>query len=329
MGAAEWIGSSDGEKDKLDINAIASSLPPEASALKAALANTTVKGVDDMRRTASADAAQAKAKQRRLAIAVVAGSAVAALASGLLLYGQGGADAPASSSLVSLAKQNSVVIALLQIVSLLIATAAAGYLAGKDFGKLWTEYRREAETRRIEIFNNALALISESPGTGAVSPLRQFLEFFRRYQLDLQINYYKKAGQREDKSANRALFAASLLGGATVVLGLIGGISPALLFLSAFLGIAVPILLSAAQSWATTTGAAAKAAAYQSAGKALQNLRLDLTKIEGAADAGNVADVKKFMDNVHGIMSAENGAFVGAGPLPAPPPAPRPARHGM
>jgi hypothetical protein len=45
--------------------------------------------------------------------------------------------------------------------------------------------------------------------------------------------------------------------------------------------------------------------------------------VQVAADAGKVDDIKKFMDSVHGVMSVENGAFVGAGPLPPPPEAVR------
>jgi len=57
---------------------------------------------------------------------------------------------------------------------------------------------------------------------------------------------------------------------------------------------------------------------YRATGDALRVLRLDLTAVQTAADKGDVDAVKKLANEIHGVMSAERGGVVAAGPVPAP-----------
>jgi hypothetical protein len=94
MSVADLIGLSDPSRDRLDLTEISATLP-NAAELKIILSDLKVTGVDMRRRRSSKEAPSAQRWFKRLGAAVVVGSAVAALASGLLLYGSGAGDAPA------------------------------------------------------------------------------------------------------------------------------------------------------------------------------------------------------------------------------------------
>src|SRR3954465_12838246 len=101
MSAAEWIGSSNWPRDHLNITKISAGLS-DAAELKMILSDPKVTGIDARRRRSSGEAASAQRWFKRLGVAVVVGSAVAALASGLLLYGSGSSDTPAGEVLQGL-----------------------------------------------------------------------------------------------------------------------------------------------------------------------------------------------------------------------------------
>jgi hypothetical protein len=94
MSAVDWIGPSDPPHDQLNLAKISAGFP-DAAELKMILGDPKVTGIDARRRQSSNEAASAQRWFKRLGVAVVIGSAVAALASGLLLYGSGSSDAPA------------------------------------------------------------------------------------------------------------------------------------------------------------------------------------------------------------------------------------------
>src|SRR6516162_9910454 len=92
MDASTWIGQSDPKSDKLDLRQIRENLPNEAAALKAILNEPTVTVSAEERVLRARRAARAQRTFEQLTFAAVSGSAVAALASGVLLYGVGNAD---------------------------------------------------------------------------------------------------------------------------------------------------------------------------------------------------------------------------------------------
>jgi hypothetical protein len=250
---------------------------------------------------------------------VVAGSALAALASGLLLYGAGAGAGDAApppdqaEPLVAWARQNRVAIIAVQVLSLFAASVASAVLATRDYGRRWTEARRKAKAERIGLFEAVVDLAAQAPGTGPAGALRQALEFFRRYQLELQLNYYTKRGGEQDDRDARTAWAAAVLGGLAAVTGAIGAVGGSFAVAAAFFGIAVPILLAATRSWRNANRAAETAASYKAAAEALGRLRRGLTAVRARADLGDVPAVKDFVARVHEVMRIENGAWTGAG----------------
>jgi len=318
MGARETIG--DYKKgDRLNTDSIVESLPPEAAELRAILGSAEVGGANKARRNFSQRAKSYKDQSRILAAVIVGGAGIAALASGLLLYGQERTDAVVAGGLLDFATKYQLGITIVQIVALLAATAATTIVSGRDYGKLWTEARRKAELGRAEIMNAIFTKVKNQPGAGPDSLLAQFLQLFVRYQLDLQIAYYNTSATTAGKSGTFWLYLSAAFSGLAAVIGLIGGLSiPGALVLAAFLGVATPIVLSAMQSWVTATQPEAKAASYRSAEEELDRLRRGLDAVRTAAAAGGVAEVKAFVDSTQAIMTAENGEFVGLGKLELP-----------
>ena len=127
MDAATWIGVSLGVKDGLDPTKIAAGLPPEAAVLGEMLSDSRVTNLAALRRQASNDARDAQRKFGLFSSIAVVGGAVAALASGVLLYGSGG-DATGqqvAGSMIDWAAAHHGAIAVVQIAGLLAAVLRA------------------------------------------------------------------------------------------------------------------------------------------------------------------------------------------------------------
>jgi len=221
-------------------------------------------------------------------------------------------------ALVRRVNENRTIIFFVQIAGLLMSAVAASVLASQNLVDRWAEKRREAEAQRREVFNEVLKLAQEAvpaplPASDPTNAVRQALEFFRRYQLDLQDTFYGRGRARSEKAAGLLGWGTAILAGVAAVTGAIAGLGGAGLVLSAFLGIAVPILLSAAQSWRAVSRDTDKAAAYSKARKALQEIQLDLDEVRQKADRGDAAAVKAYVDRVHLVMATENDTWVPAG----------------
>jgi hypothetical protein len=344
--AQTWIGAG-AEGDSLDLTKISVAVSAEAAALHQILNSSKVSGMVRIRREASTAAANAQKNFKRLSLVAIFGAAIATLSSGLLLYGAGSdasaptpavtqaAPAPAPATqptaapagaaasdtveqgLVRWVKQHRTSIMVIQVIFLLAASVAAAFLSGQKLVERWAENRNKAEAMRLEIFNEILNQAHEmvpaqlaAPDLG--NPISQTLEFFRRYQHELQIRYYGKGIARHGGSAATLTWLTAILAGLAAVTGVIGGFGGSAVILSAFLGIAVPILLSAAQSWRATSRDSDKADAYGKAKADLDRILLDLDAVRAKAALGDAAEVRTYIDSVHVVMTTENGGWIPA-----------------
>jgi hypothetical protein len=320
--AKTWIGKSQ-PGDRLDPAAISKNLPAEAGWLIDALNNSKITALSEQRGRASADAARAQRNFRIASVVAVAGTTFGTLASALLLYGAG-ADAGGTggagtgvSAIVGMVKERHLVITVIQTVGLFVAAAAAGLLGSRNYVERWAQKRRQAEAQRREIFTAVLELASKPvPGpsdpVGPGNAIRQALEFFRRYQLEMQIAYFRKSGARHGFRSGALDWVTAALAAFAAVSGALGGLGSSGVVLSASLGITVPIVLSGAQSLRAASRDTDKVAAYEKACQALERAQLDLSEVEHAADAGDAAAVNAYFDRVHLIMASENEAWVPA-----------------
>jgi hypothetical protein len=93
-------------------------------------------------------------------------------------------------------------------------------------------------------------------------------------------------------------WVTSSLAALAAVTGAIGALGNTAAAISAFLGLSVPILLAGSQSWRAATRDTDKATAYRKAHRELQDLRLELTDVEGKANIADVAAVRAYFDRV-------------------------------
>lgn len=339
--ARTWIGdasAADGlglELDKLKSHST------DAAAVTEILNSDKIARLFDMRREVAAAAKAAQASFRRWSIIAILGTTLATFASGLLLYDAGSAapatqtlpqpataDAPSAPApsvppvaaaqvprLVLLVHNNHTFLILIQIIGLFLAAVASSFLTAQNFSERWSDNRRKAELLRREIFlevvKQAVAMVPSPlnpPDFG--NPLSQAMELFRRWQHDLQIRFYAKGVDRHGRTAMTLTLVTAVLAGVAAISGVIGAFGEGALVVSAFLGIAVPILLSAAQSWRLAGGDTEKAAAYKTAKEQLDRIALEkLADVRKKAAAGDTAAVLAYVDDVHLVMTTENDAW--------------------
>ena len=330
MSAKDLIGPAK-QDDQLRLDLIKSGIDPNATEIRQVLDDTQISGRFAMRAEASADAGKAQSSFARLSLLAIVGTAAATLASGMLLYGAGAgaedaaaaiADAaaavgaeelPFTETLARLFNEQRLFIIGVQVIGAFVAAFATYRLSGEDLAKKWSDNRRRAEDLRQQIFTEIFNKVADKPGTpGDTSALSQAFELFRRFQLELQLNYYKTSARRTGRSSSRLGLIAAALAGLTAITGIIAGIGGAALVVAAFLGIAVPVALSAAQSWRVINLFGDKAKAYGKALEELQTLSLEVSAIRELAAGGEEAKVREFVDKVHTVMANENTNWVAA-----------------
>lgn len=335
MSAKDLIGEAKDE-DKLRLDVIRSAIDPGAAELHDILEDTRISGYFEMRAEASADAERAQSTFARMSLIAIIGAAMATLASALLLYGAGagGEDAAAAAADAAAAvgaKDVAVAQALaefvhkhrffiigVQVIGAFLAAFATYRLSAEDFVKKWTDNRRRAEELRRQIFTEMFNKVAAHEDAGKPpdenGALSQVFEFFRRFQVDLQMRFYQKAALRSERSSSRLSWTAAGLAGLTGITGIIAGLGGAALVIAAFLGIALPVMLSAAQSWRALNLFGDKTKAYGKARDELQTLALDVSNIRALAANGDKAKVREFVDKVHEVMANENTNWVAAAP---------------
>jgi hypothetical protein len=148
----------------------------------------------------------------------------------------------------------------LSIVAVSASSLAAGWIQSVRGGSLlerWMKVRAEAETERQRYFELLTA------GPPLENPLLQ-LEYFRRYQLDVQRAYYTRRGDDQRRAADRRIQVVSA---ATAVAGIAAGVS-------GFLGAAVAL------SWTSLAALGLVAQAFSASAENRQTSEQSLRNAE-------------------------------------------------
>jgi hypothetical protein len=315
--ARTWIGQSKLD-DKLDLEKIRQTIAPEAAALHDILNTDKISALFGMRRQAADKAARAQQWFRRLSAIAVVTTAVSTLTSGLLLYGAGSEVPPTTvEGLVRWVKDNHNVVVGLQILALFLSAVVASVLAQQNYVEQWRDERKRAELLRRQIFDEVITMAEAGEPNPLAAPdpgnaVAQAFEFFRRYQHELQIWYYQKSSASHGRTAANLSWITAVLAGLAAITGVLGGFGGTALVASAFLGIAVPILLSAAQSWRASSSDSDKVATYQKALQALEGKRLVLDDVRKRVALADTASVGEYVNSVHLILTTENEGWTPA-----------------
>lgn len=168
----------------------------------------------------------------------------------------------------------------------------------------WMTRRAEAESERLRYFELV---------TGAEPPLDEpllMLEYFRRYQLDVQRAYYGKRGRQHRSEADRALSRASAgmaVGGiASGVAGVLAvALSPVWTALAG-LGLAGQALGSTAEQGEATAQNRRNAERYDRTRDALDHLYAKLDRVRDALADGDLPSLQAYVESVHEQLSLEH-----------------------
>ncbi|MFZ4809631.1 MAG: hypothetical protein ACOYLQ_20440 [Hyphomicrobiaceae bacterium] len=187
------IGPPQPDDWRLDPLRDAAALPAAAADLARILRDPDLADAIAGYRTADSAALHAQSRYRRLATTAAMTSFAAVLLGTATLLALPIGLPPAVLSMATGAQ------ALLVVVSLM-AALVNGWL--RPF-EAWQSARAEAENYRIAIFN-AVSTADAAPGEIPGHVLGLQLEYFRRYQLDVQRAYYQRRSRSHARSAARA-----------------------------------------------------------------------------------------------------------------------------
>jgi hypothetical protein len=171
----------------------------------------------------------------------------------------------------------------------------------------WMGGRAHAESARLEYF----ATLAGLEGSDASElPLRLLkLEYFRRYQLDVQLAFYDRRGRRHRQSADRTLalggFAAALAAVASGSAGIAASIEAPWAALAAF-GVVGTALAAFAATREGVNQDRRNAERYGRTLSALEILRGRLDDVRAGVLAGSQDVLEEYVAAVHEQLSLEH-----------------------
>ena len=183
---------------------------------------------------------------------------------------------------------------------------------GNQLFERWMENRATAETMRLEYFRLAATMTLDT-GEGSSKdevPLELVqLEYFRRFQLDVQLAFYEGRGKQHREQSSKTVCWSSYASLATMLgsgLAAAGGA-----FLTEWAWIAILGVVGAAGASLVANREALSqdkrnAERYKRTLFALEGINKDLDRVRHAAAAGDSDTVAKFVDAVNDELSLEH-----------------------
>jgi len=173
--------------------------------------------------------------------------------------------------------------------------------------ELWMKERAEAEMHRLRFFKLVTSQAADADSDSNL-PL-VLLEYFRRFQLDIQFAYYRGRGQQHANAARRTLvWGASALGLVSLLNAAAGLLTNIAVQWSALAAVALVV-----QSFATSTSNSESlnqdgrnAERYKRVYSNLAHLAGQMDEVRTAVAAGDLEVLDGFVDAVHEGLSAEH-----------------------
>lgn len=109
---------------------------------------------------------------------------------------------------------------ILAIISSALAGIYIKLIKSKKLLTKWMEARSEAEESRIGYFD----MLAKKMEGKSIDQHLQVLEYFRRYQLDVQLTFYEFKSKALEKKANQSLTIIAILAGVVIIINSIAGL---------------------------------------------------------------------------------------------------------
>lgn len=216
----------------------------------------------------------------------------------------------------SLGTLTQTILILLALIGVAVGGIASMSLFRVKEGRLledWMTARARAETKRLAYFNHIVNSSEEGPLDPQLELLK--LEYFRRYQLDLQLAYYKTRRSGHRKSAQRTLdvsagsvLVAAFASGAAGVLGALHSEWAALGSLAVF-GAALQAFAAAREAINQDRRNAER---YDNSAQALEGLRERLDDVRRGIAGGSTSVLGEYVGAVQDQLSLEHRQWLEA-----------------
>ena len=315
--SADWI---------LEPQEHAARLPPEAGALKRILARAEHRETMAQYFQGDTKALSAQARYKRAGRVALGASLGATLIGAAFILPASQRLPPDVHSLATLA----------EYCLLFFAFLAARYIALARPFDAWMKQRAQAEIARRQLFNDVMQ-DEEDVREGELPLLPLKLEYFRRYQLEVQRRYYDGRGRQHARAAGHTKVWRGTSLGLTVAAGCV--VVLASLSLLSYLKLQLPNLLQIAvdyaawvrsdDRWLLAVGVAASALYGFAAARSLMNLdernasrylttwdnlnflhATQLDYVRRRAAEGDRAQVDQFVARVQALISSEHQEWV-------------------
>lgn len=208
------------------------------------------------------------------------------------------------------------------LIALGVGSVITGGLATKDLflikqGKLledWMSRRAFAETTRLGYFSAVAQAPAPASAANDVSTDLLKLEYFRRFQLDVQRAFYRQRSKQHSESAGKTLALSGwTVAGAAVFAGVAGvlAVIDVRLVALAALGTACTGISSYAATQEAVSQDRRNAERYQRTSRVLDELYKRLDDVRAAVAAGGGKPLKDFIEAVHEQLSLEHRQWLG------------------
>ncbi|KPJ90650.1 MAG: hypothetical protein AMJ53_13185 [Gammaproteobacteria bacterium SG8_11] len=305
MDAKTAIGEYEPEDWLLDPQQHAARMAPEAGPLQRILQGAAPKVIIEQYEKADAEAGKYQNDYKRIARLEIYLSSIAAIIGAIVLY-----LASEATSTSDIIRQG---LLLVQVLCIAGSVAAKYQIHSNNSFINWQQSRTAAETARIELFETVCGLRKDSPketAQGDELPLLPLqLEYFLRYQLRVQLNYYNQRGEQHKKAARQYVTIGSAITFIATVGASLGGMAADFgdwVSVAALAGLVAPVLLAAQTSLSRLNQDERNAARYAITHRHLQNYEKKADTIREFANADNVDGVHAYIRSVNELISVEH-----------------------
>ena len=189
------------------------------------------------------------------------------------------------------------------------AAACFNILKSRQLLTTWMKHRAEAEENRLLYFNSICAAQFSSVSSEHSEEALFRLEYFRRYQLDVQLAFYTTRSAQLDKKATRALtYSSFALAGVAVITGLAGIFGKDHPEWTSIAALAI-ILQSLATFYSSKEAIdqdQRNAERYDRTRSALQKMKGKLDAVRNGILAGHLELLTDFVAAAHEVISVEH-----------------------
>lgn len=210
-------------------------------------------------------------------------------------------------------KQTWPFVVLFALGAVIASSLAAACLNRVRFGRLlevWMANRAESEMYRLEYFSQVTRKRPPQESSSDIPLTLLLLEYFRRFQLDVQLSFYENRGRQHDREAQKSLTltswtmfgVAAANGAAGVLVAQFGSIWASV----AGLAIAAQAFASLLTSNEAIHQSRRNAERYERTRRALAELHRKLDEVRQGILSGEASVLDRFVEAVHEQLSLEH-----------------------